>query len=137
MQRKSFQAAMVFMLAATGGVQGQPLTASQPIVGATRGLTVEMPRAEQNVANKIHRNAAGKPCIQISASSRDETINPKIKEHIISATNSCNQRIKMKVCYYRTQNCVPLEIAAYDRKETVLGIFPSLTQFRYEYSEQF
>jgi len=35
------------------------------------------------------------------------------------------------------QSCVPLEVPAYGRKDALLGIYPALQDFRYEYVEQF
>jgi hypothetical protein len=43
----------------------------------------------------------------------------------------------MQVCYYKTQRCIPMNIPPWERKEAVLGIFPALKEFRFEYVEEF
>jgi hypothetical protein len=86
---------------------------------------------------KMHLGPTGKPCLTVFGSAKPQTINPNIFEHIIMASNECSQPIKMKVCYYQSAQCVPLDVPAYGRKEIVLGIMPAMNQFRFEYREQF
>jgi hypothetical protein len=65
------------------------------------------------------------------------SISIKILEHIISAKNNCSQTVKLKVCYYGTQDCVPVDLPSYGHKETSMGIYPGMQDFRYQYTEQF
>ena len=86
---------------------------------------------------KTHLGPTGKPCLTVLGSAKPQIINPNIFEHIIMASNECSQPIKMKVCYYQSAQCVPLDVPAYGRKEAILGIMPAMNQFRFEYREQF
>ena len=79
----------------------------------------------------------GKPCITVSGVTKPQIINPDIMEHWVSATNSCGRRIKLHICYYGTQHCVEVDAPPWERKDVVLGIFPALREFRYQYTEQF
>lgn len=114
---------------------------SRPIVGGSGGLRPPsqlpvLPGGETSDALR-HYGPTGKPCLRVDGVARPQLVNPKIFEHVISATNSCSERIKVQVCYYRTEDCVPLEVGGYGRKEVVLGIMPSMKEFRFEYREQF
>jgi hypothetical protein len=133
------------ILLATGlAVRGQGLTLpsgnnSRPITGSVGGTRAPAPMLSgpQNDTVKVHHGPTGKPCVTVSGNWKAQTINPNIFEHLIIATNACSLRIKMNVCYYKTQHCIALELGPYDRKEAVLGIYPALKDFRYEYKEQF
>jgi hypothetical protein len=56
---------------------------------------------------------------------------------VITASNRCAKLIKVQVCYYRTQQCIPMEIPGRMRKDAVLGMIPSIKDFRYEFREKF
>lgn len=86
---------------------------------------------------KRHVGPTGRPCLAVSGQARAETINPHIFEHVIAATNSCSQIIRLQVCYYGSDRCVPMIVASYARNEAVLGILPAMKEFRFEYREQF
>jgi len=86
---------------------------------------------------KRHVGLNGKPCISVGGSSKAQAINPDIFEHWVTASNSCGQHIRLNVCYYKTQHCVIVDVPAWGRRDTVLGIFPALRDFRYEYTEKF
>jgi hypothetical protein len=68
---------------------------------------------------------------------RPQAINKRLFEHVISANNSCPQVIKMDVCYYGSQRCVPLSVPGYSRREVVLGVMPAIEDFRFEFKERF
>jgi hypothetical protein len=135
----------LILLVATGQLaSGQSLTKPgdvPPVVGGAGGLRPpERSRVlggTPNATAKVHLAPTGKPCVHVDGYSKAQTLNPNIFDHFISATNTCSLRIKLQVCYYKTQHCIPVEIGAYDRKEAVLGIFPALKEFRYEYTEKF
>lgn len=84
-----------------------------------------------------HMGPTGTPCLAIDGYARPEVINNKIFEHWIAATNSCGMRIKVKVCYYKTDDCIVLDVPPFDRKRSVIGIYPALSGFKYEAKEQF
>src|SRR5258708_6181062 len=113
----------------------------RPIVGATTGIrppSETQPFGESaNAGKKVHMDPTGKPCVQVSAFSRPEIINPKLFDHTILARNHCSLPINLKVCYYGSQSCIPVDIPGYGQKQTVLGVYPSLRDFRYEYTEKF
>jgi hypothetical protein len=132
------------LLANLGLAGAQNLTRpgdSAPVVHGAGGLPapVQPPVLSGTpiTAAKLHLGPTGKPCIRMEGYAKPQTINPNIFNHLILATNSCALRIKMQVCYYNTQHCIPVELGAYERKEAALGIFPALKEFRFEYKEQF
>ena len=130
------------LLANLGLAAAQNLTRpgdSLPVVHGAGGLgaPVQPPvlSGTQNTAARLP--PTGKPCIRMAGYAKPQAINPNIFNHLILATNSCALRIKMQVCYYNTQHCVPVELGAFESKEAALGIFPALKEFRFEYNEQF
>ena len=90
-----------------------------------------------NAGVKTHYSPTGKPCLTVLGSAKPQIINPNIFEHMIIATNDCSRPIKAQVCYYQSQQCIPLDVPGYGRKEVVLGIMPAMNQFRFEYRELF
>jgi len=91
----------------------------------------------QNVKAKMHLGPTGKQCLTVLGYAKQQIINPNIFSHMIMASNDCSQLIKAQVCYYQSKQCVPLDVPAYGRKEVLLGIMPAMTQFQFEYREQF
>jgi hypothetical protein len=90
-----------------------------------------------NGLNKVHKGATGKPCLSLSGSAKAQIVNREMFDHIVRIANSCPQRINVNVCYYRTDHCVTVDVPPYERAETVLGVFPKLQDFRFEYKERF
>jgi hypothetical protein len=115
--------------------------ASSPEYGAAGGMKV--PARVPNIVatdlgiNKKHSGPSGKPCVTVSGVALREKTNAKIFNHVIVATNECAQVIKMTVCYYESDHCVPLEVPPYSRKQAVLGVMPAMDGFRFEYRERF
>jgi hypothetical protein len=134
----------LFCAATIGGsADAQTLSpiSSKPIVGSS-GVAAPPPRqpvisGSLNQGPRQHLGPLGKPCISSYAVGRAQKINPKIIEHIVTATNSCSQAIKLRLCYYQSDRCIPLTIPGYEHKEVVLGIMPGTTDFRYQYWEEF
>jgi hypothetical protein len=126
--------------AASAQALSVPGNNTRPIVGTSSPQLPNQSRfLSENpaTATKVHKDPSGKPCLIASGSSRRQTINPKIFEHIVSFQNHCLHAIKLKVCYYGAETCVWVDVPSYGQKETVLGIYPSLPDFRYQYLEQF
>ena len=84
-----------------------------------------------------HLNPLGQPCVQIGAYSRPQTNNPNIYDHLITTSNSCGSKVGIKACYYKSTRCIDINVLPYSRKESILGIFPSMKDFRYEFTEVF
>jgi len=91
----------------------------------------------ENAALTVHRNALGKPCLNIEAASRAHVVNPDVYDNIVSFQNQCNILIKVRVCYFGSESCVDVEVPALQRKDAVLGIRPQSQYFRYSYKEKF
>jgi hypothetical protein len=83
-----------------------------------------------------HRDSLGRPCLQMQQESRSQPATPNIYDHIVAVNNRCLQRIKVKLCYYRSDRCFMVDLAANERKETILGTYPAMRDFRYDYQEQ-
>jgi hypothetical protein len=90
-----------------------------------------------NAALTVHRNAFGKPCLNIEAASRAHVVNPNVYDNIVSIQNQCSQIIKVQICYYGSESCVDVELSGQQRKDTVLGVRPNSQYFRYSYREKF
>jgi len=43
----------------------------------------------------------------------------------------------MQVCYYQTQECIPMDIPGDETKEAILGTMPSTKDFRFDFREKF
>ena len=87
--------------------------------------------------NRQHLAPTGRPCLAISGYAMAQKINPHIFEHRITARNSCGQNIKVKVCYHKTEDCIMIDVPPWDRKDSVLGIYPALGDFKFDAKEQF
>jgi hypothetical protein len=93
--------------------------------------------ASPNETNRRHFGPTGKPCLSLTGSSKPQLVNHDMIDHSISVTNSCGQRLKVNVCYYRTQECILIDVSPYERKEALLGVFPKMLDFRFDYKERF
>ena len=116
-------------------VQTGPIVPLQPPAGI--GLTAPMTGDLREPNNLRHRDALGRPCLDITAESRAQPSTPNIYQHILAVSNRCLQRIRIKLCYYKSDRCFLSEIPGNQRKETILGTFPSMKYFRYEFQEQY
>lgn len=91
----------------------------------------------QDPGKKIHKDYSGHPCLKYEAVARSHTLKPDLYDHVVSTTNKCPTRIKVKLCYPGSDNCVEAEIAAYGRKDVMLGVQPKTKFFRYVATEKF
>jgi hypothetical protein len=136
--------AVALLLGLESGLAAQGLISpvgpgSATLGGAGVGPPAQLPllKGTQNVKAKVHLGPTGKPCLTVRGDAKPQIVNPKIFTHLIMANNDCSQPIKVAVCYYQSQQCVPLDVPAYGRKEVVLGIMPVMNQFQFEYRELF
>ena len=109
-----------------GGVGLPPPVVDTPTFGASSGT--EMLR---------HRGPTGRPCLTVGGLARPHLASPNVYDHVITAENSCAQSITIKVCYYNSDECIPLEVPGGERKEAILGTLPAMSDFRFEFREQF
>lgn len=93
--------------------------------------------AESDGLAQMHRDYAGKPCLVTSGASQPLASNPHILNHAVILDNHCSDRIKAKVCYYKSKDCTDVEVPGHSRKEQIIGVFPAMQMFRYEVKEQF
>ena len=84
-----------------------------------------------------HRDVYGKPCLLVKGLARAHRFSPNLYDHVIAVVNACRQRIVLRVCYYHSQDCIPMEISGEERKEAILGTLPSTKDFRFEFREKF
>jgi hypothetical protein len=90
-----------------------------------------------DIGDRIHRDFAGKPCLETNGNSSPLASNPKILNHSVVLDNRCFERIKAKVCYHGSDECSDVEVPPRSRKEQVIGVFPAMQLFRYDVREQF
>jgi hypothetical protein len=128
-------------LALAQDAMAPPLDSSRPIEGGTTGMRIptETPTFGPSADSQIlrHRGPTGAPCLAVGAYARPHIIDQKLYDHVIVAVNSCAQRIAMQVCYYRSQDCIPMEVPGGERKEAILGTMPAEKDFRFEFREKF
>jgi hypothetical protein len=90
-----------------------------------------------NEAYKRHYAPTGKPCLTLAGSAKPQVVNKDMIDHWVTVLNECAQRIKVQVCYFHTESCITVEAPPYGRKDGLLGVYPKLRDFRYDYKEQF
>jgi hypothetical protein len=141
-----FLVTAVFWLAATASfASAQSGTgmdkSSQPITGSSgiRPPVDTTPTFGASSGTEIlrHRDFAGKACLDVGGFARAHTIDTNLYDHVITVRNNCPLRIALQVCYYRTRDCIPIEIPGGARKEAILGTLPSTRDFRFEFREKF
>ncbi len=108
-----------------GGTYRQP-DRNRPLIGSSNDIEILR-----------HRDFAGKPCLTFGGYARPFTTNPNLFDHVVAIENSCPNPIKLQLCYYKSPECLSLEVSGYARKEAVLGTMPSQKDFRYEFREKF
>jgi hypothetical protein len=125
-------------ISASASAQDDP---SRPTLGGVgvRPPTKVGPTFGSSSSNEIlrHRSPMGTPCLTVGGSARSHMANSNVYDHVISAKNSCAQAITIKVCYYKSLDCISMEIPGRERKEAVLGTLPGAQEFRYEFREKF
>lgn len=114
---------------------------TRPVVGSTSGISPpeQLPfiRGSSDLAPHQHLRIDGQPCLSVFAGAQRQKADPKIFDHMIFAKNECSQAIKIRVCYYKSPDCIQMEVPPYGRKQATLGIFPAIKEFQYEFREQF
>jgi hypothetical protein len=85
---------------------------------------------------KRHLTATGKPCIALESYATTQLINKKIYEHWIKASNICGQNVKIQVCYYKTNDCIIMNVPPWESENAILGIQPNMKEFQYEAKEK-
>jgi len=90
---------------------------------------------EQSGTNVV-RDPLGRPCLDVEAAARAETINPDMKDHVVSIKNNCAKLIRAKVCYAGSDHCNEVVLQAYKRVDTILGSMKGVTSFRYTITQR-
>jgi hypothetical protein len=93
--------------------------------------------AQNDMAGRQHLDFAGKPCLVSAGVAHPLASNPHIINHAVSLDNHCGDTIRVKVCYYRSDECTDVLVPGHGRKEQIIGVFPAMQQFRYEVKELF
>jgi hypothetical protein len=124
-----------------GGVPPPIGSAGGTVFGGAGGLPPPGNRSPiqsgQNIDILRHRDALRKPCLTVAGFPRRHSINKDLNEHVISASNSCGSPIKIRVCYYKSFECILMYVPGRGRKEAILGTPSSTYQFQYEFREIF
>lgn len=94
-----------------------------------------------------HTGFNGQPCLTLKGFVKAQDANEfastppatasDIYEHWVRATNSCGENVKVKVCYHDSDHCITMNVPAWGQSQSILGIFPALTEFRFDATEQF
>jgi hypothetical protein len=130
-----------FICSAFAQSGAEPLgNSSRPAVG---GASVRAPTAAPTIGASNgsdilrHRGPTGRDCLAVGGLARPHVANREVYDHVITVTNNCPQRIALQICYYRSQDCISVEVPGGERKETILGTLPAVKDFRYEFREKF
>jgi hypothetical protein len=100
-------------------------------------LTIQGPADQPNASNDaIIRDGLGRPCLDIEAVARRRTIDPQMLDHVVSVKNNCPRNIHAKICYFNSEHCNDLVVAAYKRVDTILGTMRGVRFFRYSISQK-
>lgn len=86
--------------------------------------------AEQSNSLVI-RDALNRPCLDIEAASRAHTVNRELFDHVVSIKNRCTKLIKVKICYFNSENCKSVDMGSYQREDLILGTMTKVNSFRY------
>jgi hypothetical protein len=126
------------LLAGSAAIAQLPTGPIQPLPSPnSAGRSSVTPMLSDSDRNKlIRKDSLGRPCLDIKAEARAQPATPNVFDHIVRVNNRCLQQIKVKLCYYKSDRCFLVTLFANERKETILGTFPSMRYFRYEYQEQ-
>lgn len=114
-------------------VAGIGSTASGQSSQPAARLTIQGPAEQAGITVK---DALGKPCLDIEAAARPETINPDMLEHVVSLKNNCSRLIKVKLCYYNSEQCKQFDVQGYRRVDTTLGVMKGVKFFRYSLTQK-
>lgn len=79
----------------------------------------------------VLRDSLNRPCLDVEAAAKPRVVNPDMLDHIVSVKNNCLQMIKVKVCYFNSQNCNSFDLPAQKRVDTLLGSMNRISTFRY------
>jgi hypothetical protein len=131
--------ALVLLVAATHGALAQN-DLSPANVGSVglRPAAPDAPTFSPSSGPEIlrHRSPTGSLCLSVTGQARPHFANTAVYDHVITAKNNCAQRITIRVCYYKSMECMPMEIPGGERKEMVLGTLPGVGAFRFEFHEK-
>lgn len=89
---------------------------------------------EQGSNDGIPRDALGRPCLDVEAAARKRFGGSDMMDHVVSIKNNCPKLIKIKLCYYKSESCLPVELQAYKRVDSILGSSRGSNFFRYSYT---
>lgn len=110
----------------------------RPTVGATAGIAMpQSPSSLTGPQTSRHRGSDGRVCIRVSAVARPGAGTSRLFSHWIITENTCSTTIRLQVCYYGTRDCTDVAVLGNSRKETILGMMPAVSDFRFEYRERF
>jgi hypothetical protein len=130
---------LIWLAAVTGSVLAQSGTAPSSQGGVGLRVPTEPRTFGASSGTEIlrHRGPTGNPCLAVSGFARPHVVNPNVYDHVVTAKNSCALRITMQVCYYRSQDCLTMEVPGGERKEAIIGSLPAEKDFRFEFREKF
>lgn len=144
---RTFCAILAGILAALFAVTGAYAQVDRPglsggaVVGSSPGYGTEQRRPSSRFGSSQtpmrHLGSDGKACVYVLGQARPQAINPNLYEHVLIVNNGCGLPVKLRVCYYGTESCNDVSIAAFTRRQEIFGIMPNAKDFRFEYREYF
>jgi len=98
--------------------------------------TITMQGAADPSSGPIIRDAVGRPCLDVEAAARAHATNKDVIDHVVSVKNNCPRLIKVKVCYFNSEQCNAFDLQGYKRVDTILGTMTKITAFRYSITQR-
>lgn len=110
-----------------GAMTASAQSQTSPVTAPT--ITMQNPLDQSGIG--IVRDALGRPCLDVEAAARAQTVNPQMLDHVVSIKNNCPKSIKAKVCYFNSDRCNDVDLRPYSRADTILGTMRGISFFRY------
>lgn len=118
---------------------GTGAASAPPVIGATPGIKLPKNQTVDTYSNRKpyqRLDSSGRPCLTVGAYARAYASNPNLYDHVMHFENRCAKLISASVCYFNSTSCITVDVPGYQRKESILGIQPSMRDFRFEVREK-
>jgi hypothetical protein len=116
---------------------GAGVLSSREVVGGTGRLASGEDQTQVSsplVGPARNTDPAGKPCLNVYASTEPQKINTMIFNHILLLDNHCSKAVKIRACYYKTDSCQEISASGYKRQTHVFGV-STAPDFRFAFRE--
>lgn len=100
------------------------------------GTFVMQSPLDRSTGDKVVTDSLGRPCLDVEAAARSQTVNRSAFDHIVSIKNKCVRPIKVRICYKNSDRCVDAQVQGYARVDTILGTAVGMDYFAIKIFQQ-